>query len=63
MWQPSFLREPEEGWLWVGLACRRKLTQEGRERASLVSFARRLDFIPRAKGTGKGDKAGEAGWG
>lgn len=28
-----------------------------------MSFARRLDFIPRAKGTGKGDKAGEAGWG
>lgn len=39
------------------------MTQGGRERASLVSFSSRLDFIPRAKGTGKGAKPEQAGWG
>lgn len=53
----------EEGWVWVGLLCRRKMTQGGRERAGLVSFARSLDFIPRAKGTEKRVKAGQTGWG
>lgn len=34
------------------------MTQGGRESAGLVSFARSLDFIPRAKGAGKGVRAG-----
>lgn len=41
----------------------RRMTQGGRERAGLVSFARSLDFIPRAKGSGKGLKLGKLGGG
>lgn len=57
MGQPS-----EEGWVWAGLVCRR-MTQGGRERAGLVSFAGSLDFIPRAKRTGEGLKLGKLGGG